>query len=237
MAAAAPAAEAISTSPDASRWYRHGKTWFAGVNALPNDGAGALPGGPALEGNAIDLCRSLVAPQPLRLDRGQVSICFPGYPQRDPQESEASHRYRFARDAAHVDGLHAEGPDRRRFAREFHGFILGIPLGAVGPGQSPAVVWEGSHVIMREALGAALDHAEPPRWPEIDITDAYHAARRRVFDTCRRVVITAQPGEAYVIHRLALHGIAPWTAPDSGRRTVIYFRPVLADARAWLHLP
>jgi hypothetical protein len=229
--------EAIASSPDAARWYRHGRTWFAGVNLLPNDDTGALAGGPALEGNAIDLCRNLVAPQPLRFDRGQVSICFPGYPQRDPEESESSHRYRLVRDAAHADGLHAEGPDRRRFVREHHGFILGIPLGAVGPSQSPVVVWEGSHLIIREALRAAVAHADPTQWAAVDITEAYHAARRRVFETCRRVEIVAQPGEAYVIHRLALHGIAPWTAPEAAPRTVIYFRPVLDEPQAWLALP
>jgi hypothetical protein len=40
--------------------------------------------------------------------------------------------------------------------------------------------------------------------------------------------VLAEPGECYVLHRLALHGIAPWgegaVAPTAGRM-VAYFRP------------
>ena len=43
---------------------------------------------------------------------------------------------------------------------------------------------------------------------------------------CRRVPVTARPGEAYLVHRLCLHGVAPW-AEDAGEevRAIAYFRP------------
>ena len=234
IAAARPAAAAVATSPEHADWHRHGGTWFVGVNALPNGATGALPDGPPLAGPTIDFAMGLTAPQRVEWDRGQVSICFPGYPLRDPDQSEASHRYRVARDAAHVDGLHAEGPERRRRVREHHGFILGIPLAAVQPGQSPVVVWEGSHHIMRAAFAEALRDVTPDHWADVDITETYHAARRQCFETCERVEVTTGPGQSYVIHRLALHGMAPWTAAASAPRTVIYFRPTLPDPAAWL---
>lgn len=75
-------------------------------------------------------------------------------------------------------------------------------------------------------------------WPDIDLTDAYHAARREIFDTCPRVAVHARPGEAYLVHRLALHGVAPWAkdakAPSEGRM-IVYFRPELpGPPGSWL---
>ena len=109
------------------------------------------------------------------------------------------------------------------------------------PEAAPVVVWEGSHTIMRRAFAAALaGHAEAD-WPEVDVTDAYHAARREVFDTCRRVTIPARPGEAYVIHRLALHGVAPWAegaGAEAEGRAIAYFRPELPGGIGdWLAAP
>ena len=59
-----------------------------------------------------------------------------------------------------------------------------------------------------------------------------------MFETCRRVTVPAQPGEAYLVHRLALHGVAPWEdgaeAPEEGRM-IVYFRPEFpAGGRDWL---
>jgi hypothetical protein len=56
------------------------------------------------------------------------------------------------RSSAHVDGLHAERPEKRRRLRELHDFILGIPLDDVDEGAAPFAIWEGSHEIMREAF-------------------------------------------------------------------------------------
>ncbi|MBT8409761.1 MAG: hypothetical protein KJN93_09060, partial [Alphaproteobacteria bacterium] len=128
------------------------------------------------------------------------------------------------------------GPKRRRMLREPHAFILGLPLNDTGPGASPLVVWEGSHRILQGAIGAALAPHKPATWPDVDLTEPYQAARRRCFETCRRVPLHAAPGEALLLHRAVLHGMAPWedgaAAPPEGR-IVAYFRPT-TTLRTWL---
>jgi len=222
-----PAALAAVADPANAGWLRHGGTWFAGVNVLINDTAGAVPGGPPLAGRAVAFAAEVLGQAPA-WDRAQISVVYPGYPRRDPDAPEAAHRYRRDRDAAHIDGLLPVGPDRRRMLREPHGFVLGLPITQTDPDASPLVVWEGSHETMRAALGRALAPHPPQTWPEIDLTEPYHAARRQVFRTCRRVALHAAPGEAYLIHRLTLHGVAPWaegaSAPPEGR-VIAYFRP------------
>lgn len=210
------------------RWQRCGGTWFAGVNILPNDGAGAIPGGPPLPaGLAAAICR-LTGLSGWAWEPGQVSICYPGYPRRSEGETEAAFRYRRDRDAAHLDGLLAEGPGKRRHLREHHGFILGLPLTETAPGAAPLVVWEGSHRAVRAELAARLGGRPPAEWAGIDLTDPYRALRRRIFADCARVAVHARPGEAYLLHRHLLHGIAPWAegaeAPPEGRM-IAYFRP------------
>jgi hypothetical protein len=158
-------------------------------------------------------------------DRAQVSILFPGYPQPSPGERPAAHAFRRDRDGAHVDGLIADADGRRRM-EETHRFILGIALDDPAPGASPLVVWEGSHEAMRAAFRAALAGADPRDWPAADVTDAYQAARRRCFETLARRALPLRRGEAVLVHRLALHGVAPWSAPaDAAPRAVAYFRP------------
>lgn len=214
---------------------RCGGTWDVGLDLLPNDPAGRVDGVP-LVGAAITALRRDFGDLPLH--RAQLSTVHPGYPRPWDQESDAAFRYRLQRDAAHVDGILPVGPDRRRMIREPHAYILGLPLNAVGEGASPPVVWEGSHRIMARAFRSALGgHAETD-WPETDVTEAYHAARREVFDTCKRVAVAAGPGEAVLIHRLALHGISPWAdgakAPPEGR-IIAYFRPEYPGGiAAWL---
>jgi len=143
--------------------------------------------------------------------------------------------FRRDRDAAHVDGLLPEGPKRRRHLREAHGFVLGLPLNATSAQASPMVVWEGSHLLMRAAFEAALKGVDPADWGEVDLTDIYQETRRTCFETCKRVEIHATPGEAYLVHRLALHGVAPWGAgaADAGRM-IAYFRPELRCVAQWL---
>jgi hypothetical protein len=136
----------------------------------------------------------------------------------------------------------AVGDARRRMLRERHAYILGVPLTQAGPGASPMVVWEGSHHIMRRAFAGALEQVVPRDWGTVDLTEIYQAARREAFETCARVPLPAGPGAAYLVHRMALHGVAPWEAeakaPPEGRM-VAYFRPEFEDSsRAdWLHLP
>lgn len=226
--AAHRAGQAALADPALAQWHQCEGTWFVGVDALPNDPQGRVEGVP-LAGPAIDA----LAPLP-PLHRAQVSVIFPGYPRPRDGESDAAFRYRRTRDAAHVDGILAEGEGRRRHLREPHAWILGLPLTDSAPDAAPLVVWEGSHKVMRDAFARTFYGVDPEDWGEVDVTDAYQDARRVVFDTCPRVPVHARPGEAYIIHRLALHGVAPWAAPDGPGRMIAYFRPELARIADWL---
>jgi len=227
------AARTAEADPANAGWLRCGGTWFVGVNALPNDSAGRLPDGPELTGAAIEAARRISdAP----LDRAQASVCYPGYPKQGAEEGDSAFRYRRDRDAAHVDGLHRIMPGRRRKLLERHAYILGIPLNDAPEDAAPFVIWEGGHEIMRAAFAKRLADTPPDHWPDEDVTDAYQTARREVFATCGRTVIHAKPGEAFLVHRLALHGVAPWRKGE-GRRAIAYFRPELppgAGSAAWL---
>ena len=223
-----------------AQWLRYQGTWFAGVNALANGADSRVGSGAPLQGEAIDFISSELGLAHIVWDQAQVSICYPGYPQPMAGESVGRARYRRARDAAHVDGLLREGPEQRRYLRELHGFILGIPMLEFDPGAAPFVVWEGSQEIMRAAFAARFAGIEPRQWGEEDITDAYHAARDAAFAQCRRTEIHARPGEVFLAHRLILHGMAPW-APDAQAspdgRMICYFRPATSGAYEWLHSP
>lgn len=237
-AARGPALAATQDQAQRQRWLRHGGTWFAGVDLLCNDAEGRVGQGVALAGAALARAEGVVGRLPLH--PAQVSVTYPGYPGRDPGESDSAHRYRLTRDAAHLDGLLPEGPDKRRHLREGHGYILGVALTEAGPGAAPLVVYEGSHEVMRAAFRAAFADAPSDAWGDIDVTETYQAARRHCFAQCQRVEITLEMGQAVLVHRLALHGIAPWaegaTAPPEGR-AIAYFRPILPQIAEWLELP
>lgn len=238
-AAHATVLPALSNNTKEGPGWRCGGTWFVGVDALANDGAGTVAGVP-LKGEAIDAAAQVFGGRLAQLHRAQVSVVRPGYPRPDPDERTAAHRYRHQRDAAHLDGLLPQGPQRRRRVAEPHGVVLGLPLNRCDAGASPMVVWAGSHEIMRHALTRALEGLSPQDWSRADITDAYQAARRAVFERCSRVVLHAPVGGGYLIHRLALHGMAPWQpgamAPPEGRM-IAYFRPQLESVQEWLTLP
>ncbi len=233
-----PAARATVVDPANEQWHRCGGTWFAGVNVLPNDDAGAVTGGPPLSGTAVDFVHDILGLSGFTWDKAQISICYPGYPKPMEGEPDTGYRFRLKRDAAHVDGLLPEGPQRRRFLREYHGFVLGFPMVDFSEDASPLVVWEGSHEVVRDTFREIYKDYPPEDWPDIDVTEAYHDLRRRIFDTCPRVKITAKPGEAYLVHRLALHGVAPWgdsaTAGPDGRM-IAYFRPDIGGPADWLN--
>ena len=240
-AGARPVAEScVASAEQRARWLRCGGTWFVGVNVFPNDDAGVVAeaGVPPLAGPPVRFVAEALD-LPIRWDRAQVSVCFPGYPRPSANESETAFRFRRNRDAAHVDGVRRfEG--RRRRLGDPHGFILGLPLTDAPADASPLVVWEGSHEIIRRALSARLRDVPPERWPEQDVTEAYTAARRECFRTCRRVPVHARPGQAYIVHRLALHGMAPWNSDATAARVIIYFRPNPfpgAAADWWLERP
>lgn len=227
-AARNPAAQAVMASTD----WRCGGTWCVGLDALDNAPDGSVAGVP-LPWDVLGL-----APAPLH--RAQVSTTRAGYPQPSEVESEAAFRFRRDRDAAHLDGLIAEGPQKRRFIREPHSWILGLPLNAADPGAAPLVVWEGSHLIMAAALSAALAPYDPATWDRIDITDAYTAARREIFATCKRIELPGTVGEAVLLHRHLLHGVASWgdgARAEMPGRMVAYFRPTLSGVTEWLDQP
>jgi hypothetical protein len=220
------ASAAIAAAPDG---WRCGQTWHAGVDLLPNGPDGSV-GGAAFPWAVLPI-------EPVPLHNGQISVIRPGYPQPSADESDAAFGYRLRRDAAHLDGVLPIGPARQRMIREPHAWILGLPLNACSPNAAPLVVWEGSHRIMAEALLLALAGKTPDHWDKVDLSSAYQAARRKVFDECPRRTVPVLPGQASLLHRLCLHGMAPWgegaEAPEDGR-IIVYFRPMLASAAAWL---
>lgn len=218
----------IAAQPDmrTAENLRHQQTWFVGVDALPNGSDGSIAGVPLT--GPWDL-------PDLPMHPAQLSIVYSGYPKRDVNESEGNHRYRITRAAAHVDGLLPTGPQRRRFALEYHAYILSIPLNAVA--HSPTVVWRGSQKIMQDALRAEIGFRAPA---EVDITQAYQAARRTVFETCEQVPLELSVGQSAVLHPFVLHGTQPWGTdahpPEEGRM-IAFFRPECAGGAAeWLSL-
>lgn len=234
------AARKTVTAPENAQWHRCGGTWFAGVNVLPNNKHGAVEDGPPIGGQAVDFIRDNLDLGVFEWDHAQVSVCYPGYPKPMAEESKTAFGYRLNRDAAHVDGFAREGPERRRFLREHHSFLLGIPMVETCGTASPLVVWDGSHEIVRTTFQKIYEDLPPERWADIDVTERYHEVRRKIFATCRRVMVSARPGEAYLVHRLALHGMAPWDeAASAGQdgRMVVYFRPATGGPHEWLHWP
>lgn len=234
------AARAARQDPANAKWLRYQGTWFAGVNVLANDIDGAVGGSGPLRGRAVDFIAAELDLAGFAWDRAQVSICYPGYPQPMDSESTARTVYRRERDAAHVDGLLREGRAMRRHLREYHGFILGVPMVDFEPQASPFVLWEGSHEIMRASFAERFAGIAPELWGEEDITDTYHAARERAFRECPRVEIHARLGESFLAHRLSLHGMAPWAdsagaGPDG--RMICYFRPPIFAPEQWLNNP
>ncbi|MEM7632839.1 MAG: hypothetical protein AAF227_12655 [Pseudomonadota bacterium] len=222
-AAARRAAIRVSACPATRACnLRHGETWFVGVDALPNAPDGSVDGVPLVGDWQAHV-------PPMTMHSAQVSIIYPGYPGRDVDEAQSAHRYRRLRHAAHVDGLLPVGRHRRRYAQEFHAYILGLPLNRSK--HAPTVVWPGSHTIMQGALRAAIGDAPPA---SVDVTEAYQAARRVVFARCAPVSLRVAPGGAFLLHRFALHGTAPWDGPVGPARMIAFLRPEFDTATAWL---
>ncbi len=216
----AQAAYRIAQNIDTSE-RRHGDTWFVGVDALCNDADGSI----------LDVPMPFADMAP-HWHSAQISIVYPGYPKQDRDETDAAHRFRHDRDAAHMDGLLPEGPQRRRHLREPHGFIIGMALNDVAA--SPLVVWPGSHAIMKNAFRAAFEGLSPEAIGDMDVTDVYQTARRTVFQTCPRIEVPTRVGEAVILDRHLIHGVAPWSGPAHPEgRMIAYFRPIASYAD-WL---
>ncbi|MEM7597093.1 MAG: hypothetical protein AAF382_05295 [Pseudomonadota bacterium] len=233
------ALERVNDPEERRVWLQCEGTWFVGVDSLPSDPEGAVGQAGPLTGAAYAAAQEIYGVLPLH--PGQISVIYPGYPRPRDTETDAAFRYRLKRDAAHVDGLLGVGQPKKRMLKEQHAYILGLPLTSCDEKASPLVVWEGSHKRMAAAFHEALGERPAEQWDDVDLTAIYQATRQEVFDTCPRVKVTAEPGEAYLVHRLALHGVAPWEdgakAPSEGRM-IAYFRPELPPGtRGWLDLP
>ena len=234
-----PAARASVTDPRHSQWLDCDGTWFIGVDALDNDAQGRVAGSMPLSGQALEFTEQHYGR--IDLHKAQISVMYPGYPRPRRGESDGAARYRANRDAAHVDGLKPTGADRRRRIDEPHAWILGIPLTEASADAAPMVLWDGSHKLKGAAFRKALADVPPSERSQADITEIYQATRRQVFETCPRVELPARPGEAYLLHRHCLHGVAPWAASASAGpdgRMIAYFRPECPGGVAeWLESP
>ncbi len=226
--------QGIAAANDAhhDHWWRHQRTWFVGVDALGNAADGSVSGVP-LGGAAVD------ATKQKSWHKAQLSIIRPGYPKQDPNESDAAHRFRRDRDAAHLDGLLPIRAEKRRKMHEPHAFILGIALNEADSGASPLVVWPGSHRLISEVFNAAFAGLSESAAADTDMTEAYQTARRSILETCPRVPVPLRPGEAVLLHPMMIHGVSPWspdaTAAPEGRM-IVYFRP-LTPLSDWLNCP
>lgn len=236
---ALPSAHCAVQAPENAHLHQCDGTWFVGLDALPNDPEGRVTQGPVLSGAAVAFATTNCGGWPA-LHRAQISVTYPGYPRAREGESAAGLRYRRNRDAAHVDGIIGLGMPKRRFVQEPHAFILGLPMTDAPVSAAPLVVWEGSHAIMQAAMRRAFA-LRSGDLSQVDVTDIYQTARREAFETCPRVPVHGSPGSAILLHRLALHGVAPWeggadAAPEG--RMIAYFRPELTGGvRAWVADP
>ncbi len=227
-AAARAAAGPVLADPEMrAKWMRHGQTWFVGVDALPNDDTGAIGGVPF-----VGPWDGMIPGLPLH--PAQVSVIYSGYPIRDERDTDKEHNYRLKRDAAHLDGLIGEGPQKRRHLREPHAYILGVALNDCSA--CPLVVWPGSEIIMREALTVAFAGLPPSMWPDVDLTEIYTDARAEVFECCERVELPMSVGQSVLLDRMMIHGTAPEgrCQPPKEGRMIAFFRPIAPDIRAWL---
>lgn len=235
-----PAARQAVAAATNRHWLRHNKTWFAGVNVLPNDASGKVMGGIAVQGRAAQFVETSLNGNLQALDRAQVSVCYPGYPQQDADETNAAFNFRLKRDAAHLDGLlrktNADGQSKR-YIREHHDYIFGIGMSAASAEAAPFVVWEGSHQLVRRGLQETLRGISPNEWHNTDIVGAYQDLRRSIFARCPRIEVPLKKGQTIVAHRLLLHGTAPWRAgakaSQDGRMTC-FFRPSNLRPEQWL---
>ncbi|WP_375267501.1 hypothetical protein [Planktotalea sp.] len=216
------ACEVTADPEQQAQWLRHQNTWFVGVDALPNADDGSIANVP-LSGPWQEYVLA-----PSHWHKAQISVVYEGYPKQDKEQSDANHRFRINRAAAHVDGLLLE--NGKRYLREPHAFILGVSLNESDA--APLKVWPGSHTLMGAELAKALN-AGP------DLTGVYKATRARVFETIKPVDVPLRFGQSILLHRHMLHGMSPWqdgqTAPKEGRMTA-YFRPQFNNAKAWLPL-
>ena len=164
----------------------------------------------------------------LAFDRAQLSVCFPGYPRQGARGDRGRLRLSLASATPPMSTgcgarcrARADGGSRRPTASS-SACRWWRPIRPRARSRSGRARTRSCAAPSREAFAGA----PPERWREIDVTEAYQEARQRCFETCARVPLPARRGESTIVHRLALHGVAPWTAPaNAPPRAIAYFRP------------
>jgi hypothetical protein len=91
---------------------------------------------------------------------------------------------------------------------------------------------------MGDAFRRALSGLDPK---DVDLTEVYQTARRAVFAAIEPLAVRMKPGQAVLLHRHLLHGVAPWgdkTVPTENGRMIAYFRPEYPfGSNAWHQTP
>lgn len=91
---------------------------------------------------------------------------------------------------------------------------------------------------MQSALRKAI--ADKPA-ADVDITVAYTAARKQVFEDCEKVPLILRRGQSAVLHPFILHGTDRWgrgAEPSGEGRMIVFFRPQCpGGASQWLATP
>ena len=228
---------------------RSGSTWFVGTNFLDNNSQGKI-GARQFSKKIINNISSYFGTKIQYWDKGQVSICWPGYPKKDTLESEKSFNFRIKRFASHIDGIIPLGSKKRRFAKEYHAFILGLPIMNNFKNNASLVVWEGSHKIFRNFFRNIYEGVSSNKISHIDITELYNECRNKVFTKCNVKKIVPNFKQPYLLDRHLLHGIDQWKDQNFGSyvikhknsvnnlsngRIVVYFRPVFSDPYDWIY--
>lgn len=131
--------------PQNKEWFRYADTWFVGVNVFHYSPQGVVNNKLPLSGRAVGFIEQHLTHKQINLDKGQLSVCYLGYPKGSLEDAGFS--YRLHKDAAHVDGLLKEG-SQNRYCREYHDYILAIPMVDISIEESPLVVWNSSHKII-----------------------------------------------------------------------------------------
>ena len=229
---------------------RCGSTWFVGANFLDNSSNGNI-GTKSMSKFFFSNISKKFGPNIKYWDKAQVSICWPGYPKKDAKETKKSYDFRIKRFASHIDGVIPFGSKKRRFAKEFHAFILGFPLHNNCLDCAPLVLWEGSHKIFRKFFKEIYEGISSNKISNIDITEFYNECRKKVFKNCEVKKITPQFKQPYLLDRHVLHGIDEWRekknvkcSPKNHRllnslsdgRIIVYFRPVFFNPHDWINM-
>ena len=92
----------IQNHDNRNNWLRYQGTWFAGVNVLKNNIQGAVVGGRRLDTDSSRWALEKFNVKEIKWDKGQVSVCYPGYPKPAHSESLAAFKYRLKNSASYI---------------------------------------------------------------------------------------------------------------------------------------